>query len=265
MIRTNFEKESLLVGENFGKLIEKFGGKGAGLILMDRISREHPWIENLGGRVPKYHLLPTDYYASIEKIFKRKGIVLDDLNDEEHILRQRSITHILHTMADECAAAFPQEAANSKEAWRPVDAEKFHIRSSSTIEDFVDDRFFGTFHTLGRESFFYGYGKHPKPQAIRNLLELVTHFYAMKLSNPDKIREHDKLGIIVMPTVEGNSTIVYSRYPEVSDSRSVVEVASQSFLSYTPLQLIFMDDDGNLNIYAAKMHREEREVKIPSF
>ena len=202
MKRQKFDEESHIIGGDFSKVIDRYGGKGAGLLLLEGIGRKKS-LFNYVFQLPRFHLVHTGYYEAIEPILRRNIKSADDLTDRKALLRKRSLKSILEKIAEKCAGAFPEEAGLSRNAFAPIIAPSFHLRSSTTIEDFKDDRYFGTFGTEAHESIFFGYGKHKIPQIIDSLLSLVTGFYARKWIYEDfEIPKDEKLGFVLMPSVE---------------------------------------------------------------
>jgi len=62
---------------------------------------------------------------------------------------------------------------------------RYHLRSSTTVEDFVDDRYYGTFETLQRRESFNKQKRGQKLPLVHDVIELVKWFYAMKHHTDD--------------------------------------------------------------------------------
>ena len=122
--------------------------------------------------------------------------------------------------------------------------DSFHLRASTTIEDFVDDRYYGTFHTDCGDRFYQG-------QSGRNhFLKAILHFYIQKhlYKKQFHLPVDERLGLVFMPTVgeEGRDhhVIGYSCYPEKPELGVVLEVSQLAFMGRTPRQLLFVRENG---------------------
>ena len=167
----DFKRESEILGSDFNEAIDKFGGKGAGLLLL----------EKLGGRIPNYVLIPT----------------------------------------------------NSESLEELVDYDEAHVRSSTTIEDWRDPEYWGTFLTqcFVKNEFI--------DRSVR-----YNHAHLKQLMKDDEfdIPKDTKLGIAVMESIKGHSFTVYSSYPPEIGGPCAIEICRQGRASDCPMQLFLVSN-----------------------
>lgn len=266
MIRNNFETESRIVRADFGKLIERLGGKGAGLKLIDELIRKG----ELHFPMMNYHCVNTAHYVAAEAALNKTVKELEDLEDEA-LKKNNEFNQVIDAISQELRGAFQREFAESRQAHAPVSAHQFHLRSSTTLEDFKDDRYFGTFQTAGYEALFWGNNSTCEKG---KLIDLIATFYGMKVFGKERfnIGDEERLGLVLMPTVnqyfsprETFHLIAYSGYPETKDSPAVIEVSKRTQFSNDPLELIFVQKDGTINICPARNMSAPRNYIPPTF
>ncbi len=247
MRRDSFERESAFLGRDFASRIKEIGGKAAGLdILQKALDDWGYW--NCG--VPEYVVIPTDVYVRVEERLK-KGESIEDISQEAFAL---------------CRKFFPKAAAQvEKDPHAPYyDYDHFHLRSSSQVEDFVDDRYFGTFQTIPFKPFFTNIGVRPEA--------LWRRFYSMKTEYKEhfQLPDDEALAVILMRSYGSDRrdnlkhATVYSHYPEARELGAVIELnGHDSTFDYTPLQLLFVKDDSVTVHHAVK--NDFRRYPIDSF
>ncbi len=236
MKRTIFDRENRIVGRDFSKLIEEEGGKSAGLhLLVDGIKGFSPKRKQLG--FSDWHTIPTSKYREFERMLD-KSEVEELLDNPLELLETPSIRNLLEDILQDCEGAFPEEYAYSLEATAPAWAAPFHLRSSTTVEDFKDDRYFGTFLTQNSRFF---YPMRPSfSEGGKNILEAMLVFYAMKYSGNYDLADNAALGLVLMLTVgeyQDRHVTVYSSYPE-RDSPVLIEVQEVEPFGLNPIELI---------------------------
>ena len=273
MRRTSFDRESRLLGRDFSALIDREGGKSAGLHLLEAGIKRFVQQRRLRtgrralGTVP-WHTIPTETYEAAENILREQ---FKCLNDEEvwqlvysecELLKYPKIKKFIQSIVQECQEAFPEPYQDSLQAGAPADAVPFHLRSSTTIEDFRDDRYFGTFLSKGDDGFFFPY-EDGSCWGSQNLLEVLTNFYAMKFHSGGRFQldEKEKLAMILMPTASryrDNSVIAYSSYPEDASAPAVMEAWEVlSMEGMKPLQYMRMNQRGELEITPMTVERDK--------
>jgi hypothetical protein len=242
MIRIDFPKESKIVEEDFSKVIKDFGGKAAGLLLANKIffDRRGDSLLPDSPKIPKYFVFRTALYEIAERILREKiPKPLDRYKEEfpndnfvesdEEALLRTNVSRILFNDEDfmqelerglrSCRNKFKKDL-NYKEA-------EFYLRSSTTIEDFVDDRYYGTFKTLQRKKSFKKSKRGEKLPLVYDTMELIKYFYAMKYHTDGyfELNSEESLGMVFMPSIPGLHVISYSSYPEIPNSPVIHEVS----------------------------------------
>lgn len=281
MKRNSFEHETIMAREDFDSLIDREGGKAAGLHLMDEGLADFLYDE-LGmfgasfGQVP-WHPIPTQHYKKVESVLRKRlqsksdrdviNLLYDDGGRRE-LLEVPEIKAVIDRVMMGCQRKFPDLHQASLEAFAPAHAVPFHLRSSTTTEDFRDDRYYGTFLTKEREGFFYTYKGGSFCSGSDNLLELMLSFYARKFhaSGRFEIDENESLGMVLMPTVtsqdfKDRAVIVYSAYPEDRQSPALIEVwekRSYHMGGAVPLQLMKIHDMNNIQVIPSDIEPSDR-------
>jgi hypothetical protein len=257
MLRNSFTQESALLGSDFTQRLEEVGGKAAGLELMVAGLARHKHSSDFV--VPQYAVVPTSFYERSEQLFdellgdplafyapRASGVdsdlavtpkeslpefaqlrALDGISRHPHLLLADARVNELFTeMNTVLAQRFPSDARNG--------GGTFHLRSSSTSEDFRDDRYYGTFETQEAINFFHS--------PIQHLLRTYVNFYLMKRFGDYALPADEKLACILMRTARGTSArliISYSRYPEDTQGDTVLEVSEKTLDLLLPRHLIF--------------------------
>ena len=257
MRRNSFEAESRIVGQDFGQLIEQEGGKSAGLHLL---TKGIPYLRAKGklrtrdvpcpiGTV-KWYPVPTRAYRQLEPILGELISRLDGTKDERlrirELLYHQEIAKVMREATGQVAKAFPGYHEDSFR--QPIQhIPRFHVRTSTTLCDFRDDRYFGTFLTKGDEPFFQEFEDEFSgevfSQGAKLILELMLDFYAKKHFGKDiyGIDDNEKIGCVVMPTTGKYDldVIAYSSYPEVRASPALLETwVRKSLQGHAALELV---------------------------
>ena len=225
MRRTSFERESAFLGRDFSRVIQEVGGKAAGLqILQKALDTWGFWTFG----IPEYVIIPPDFYLRVEERL-HKGQAIDDLSLEAFNL---------------CAQHF----FGSREG--DISEDTYHVRSSSQIEDFVDDRYFGTFQTIPFTNIF-----------LRGFpSSLWRDFFEMKTRSKDRfgLPEDEALALIVMKSYGGYAhpdmkhVTIYSHYPEARNLGAVIELSEHIPHEHShPLQLLFQRNSGKFFVHHA--------------
>jgi len=242
MIKTHFSRESEIINRDFSDYISEYGGKAAGLFLARKIFFNNKGYSLIEGspKIPLYSLFRTSLYNEAERIIKEKIPQPLDRYKEEHpndifvesdeeALLRTNVSGILFNDEN-----FMKELERGLKPCREnflkysnYQEIKFHLRSSTTIEDFVDDRYYGTFKTLQRRESFKKSKRGEKLPLVYDTIELIKWFYAMKHHTNDhfELRPEDSLGMVIMPSVPGLHIISYSSYPEIPNSPVIHEVS----------------------------------------
>jgi len=136
VIRTSFELESALLGSNFEELIEKLGGKGAGLALLEAALKKFQNPAKNIIKIPKYSIASTETYNDIESLFLKADPFIHErwnlkFNDWNNSLEDECNTLLLKVMK-QFIAAFPAEYSFYDKYWLHLINPMFHIRSSTT-------------------------------------------------------------------------------------------------------------------------------------
>jgi len=296
MKRNLFDKETEITGRNFNELINEFGGKTAGIHLLDAGIRyflktgrlKQPpqnqrqlltFGSNPADSLP-FHQIPTTVYKLFEEIMKRNFGSKSDA--EMHSFRteegRRDIDNLndmwslISKVIRECEEEFPYQVKASSNASAPAYAPSFHLRSSATSEDFRDDRHFGTFGTIAKDAFFYDYHQRCLAQGRRSLLELMTDFYIQKFHSNGRfdLYKNDLLGMLLMPTIceyADKEVILYSAYPEDPSSPAIMEVwgNDREIPEKGPIELIRMTKDGieRIPAYVKNKDTESKKEELP--
>jgi len=263
MKRRGFPTIDAYLGLKFNQLINEVGGKGAGLELLHKLQGNYNKRQEYGvcgedwGYVG-YFSIGTSLYAEAERVLKK---VLKKPLQFYHKHTENKFNHpktndeaawqissdqlVPYLMADKRFAKeisiTLMKCGKRFRTW-PKNYH-YHVRSSSTIEDWRDDRYFGTFSTLQRVNSFFK-GEKDKHIPLRyHLISLIKRFYWMKHHAKDqyKLHENEKLGIVVTPSVTKymmRNLIVFSSYPEDEDSGVVIEVQDKERSYLGALQLL---------------------------
>jgi len=232
---------------DFAGLLSEFGGKGAGLKLLQ--AYDNLYFEHAGRLfIPRFHLIPTSVYATFENILKSEFPNIKDTPIEE-FRKNPNFSRELENLVESSLHAFPDAIKYAEEdgygnGW------PFYLRSSATIEDFREDRFYGTFPTAEKEFFFtekYGKGR-------EHFIHLIVSFYYKKFHQKElfNIGEEELLGMVFMPKLgdtNWHNAIVYSSYPEDPSSPTVIELSSMSEYRTEPEQLVFIDHNNKVEIH----------------
>lgn len=247
MRRENFERESAFLGKDFATRIKEVGGKAAGLELLEEaLNKWGFW--NCG--IPEYMVIPPSFYVRAqERFLKNEGI--EDISQEAF---------------DLCVNHFPRSAVEvKKDPSKPNYLyDHFHVRSSSQIEDFVDDRYFGTFQSYVFTPFFTRRGKWHE--------SLWKNFFDMKTTYKDNFQlpEDEALALILMKSYGGyenpslKHATIYSHYPEAPELGTVIELNEHNgVFDYQPLQLLFVKD--NVVTVHHAMKNDFRRYPVPTF
>ncbi len=243
--RTDFSRESAFLGQDFKKLLEETGGKAAGLKLLEKcIEKFGDYKGRLG--IPKYSVVPTSFWDEAETVLKReledpiawckKHEVLYDAQGEDEVkealvaitfskkkLQIPGLAQVVRKIRANLGRDFVDDLRARED---PESTGEYHLRSSSTVEDFVDDRYFGTFLSFGEIPFFSLKDKEGRKSLVGSLL---LDFYRKKQDSSIELSKEDKLALILMPSIKGwwfKHAIVYSSYPEESESVCRIEVSS---------------------------------------
>lgn len=247
MKRTSFEAESRIVGEDFNNLIEREGGKSAGLHLLrrgiDYLIKKGKLDTPRPIGTAKWHSIPTRVYTQLESELHQQ-ITEDNIHEIRYLL-DRGTAKILTQTVNEAEKIFPGACKDSYGTIR-AHMPKFHLRSSTTLCSFRDDQYFGTFLTKCGEPFF-ACGEGPYEGFIEGknqIFELVLDFYIKKHFRKEiyGIGENEKLGMVLMPTqgqYGDRDAITYSSYPEDKNAPTLIETwVRKSLEGKAPLELI---------------------------
>ncbi|MEK6948520.1 MAG: hypothetical protein AABX19_04750 [Nanoarchaeota archaeon] len=261
MKRTDFSRESQIVGRDFNELIRKYGGKAAGLHLAEKIFHDSRNFMSDSPIIPRSAAITTSLYDIAESILKNaipkplewykekyKNNPSWQVNNDKTAILNSDISDVLYTDEN-----FMKELnKNLKNCRRKFHLYQFdyeyHLRSSSTIEDFVDDRYFGTFTTLQRKEVFNKSKRRGKLPLAADIVELIKWFYTMKhhTNGSFELSDEDSLGMILMESIPGLHVISYSSYPEIPGSPVVHEVSKVShYEDSAPNPLVFIKVHGN--------------------
>lgn len=259
MKRNTFEAESRLVGEDFDKLIDREGGKSAGLHLLrrgiDQFVKAGKLKTSCAVGTVDWLSLGTDHYVAFEKMLRKLVRKYHSSKDKEsfessakRILSGENFRTTIYQMTNLCAKRFESERFASSGVRASGFAPQFHLRSSTTLEDFKDDRYFGTFSTKPGLAFFYIVRTRPcgsdDLMGTEAIVDLMIDFYSKKhLSEGGfEIGEKEKMGLVLMPTIGlygDRDVISYSSYPEDPSAPSVIETWTRGCLDgKIPLELI---------------------------
>ncbi|MBI2129636.1 hypothetical protein HYU07_05330 [Candidatus Woesearchaeota archaeon] len=298
MIRHDFPRESEIIGEDFGALIRRIGGKNAGHRLFAKIQKD------LETRIPEIKdfyqpenlEIETSYYDRFEKIMltqfgkpfewfkslpeetrKIGGGVLNPEDDVDILWRisygykpgqeytilpnaliqaSPDIKNVLYEIQEMARKKFPDADARKE----------FHLRSSTTIEDFVDDRYYDTFKTMDGVPLFEQRFNPEHNNLITYILSMFINFYLMKHHSEGKYGlDNVSFALGIQPTISISTykekdlfAIIYSSYPEYKEKRTVIEVngilsdplfgGSFFGLNIAKIQLTSIDKGGHIYI-----------------
>ncbi len=276
MRRESFDKESKFLGSNLSEIIATFGGKEAGLRVLDRFMSSASQRRKFSDvRIPNRLAIDRTSYDDFESILKTElptlvaavtreyrydtGVISDAqalrlLSFKEHMSPLwdiDSLRVIVDGLLERCAHAFPEELAQSSNQQRfsPASAPNFHVRSSTTVEDFRDDTYYGTFTTRCDHLLFPDRDSSVLSRGRAMIGEVLLSFYIQKHLTPELLLDSGVgLGLVVMPTISSERTrhaIVYSRYPEDILSPVVIEVSQPHYfggiMRSEPRQVLFVD------------------------
>ena len=255
MQRTIFSEETKILGEDFEEILKRFGGKNAGIKLVEKLVNDYDFY------VPDYVPISTDLYTIAQEILRE-----EIKSPNEEYIRQEGIKSYHENEADtflnlnleeillkdpNFKSQIHKELRKIRRKFNPNDSKneglKFHIRSSSTIEDFRDDRYYGTFKTNSYfESPFFKRNTRDMPRIVSGLIDQIKWFYAMKEHWPyDMELEGENLAMMVMASHEHQLHITsYSSYPETNNSTVIHEIGKSTIdESPDPLCLIKVHGD----------------------
>lgn len=223
MKRNDFSIESKILGRDFNGLIEGVGGKTAGIELLMKISEKyslfHRW------EIPNYKVLSTKLCKNLDN---HLNLYKDELSDfvcnhnyNENLGKIYSI--IKDKLKDKEIDNFIQRLKREK-------IEYFHLRSSTTIEDWKDDKYYGTFETKeGSFKLMKNY-KNKKISSLEiksSINNLFCDFFIKKFYGGFDL-ENESLGILGMETIGKEEdklhVTIYSSYPEKDSSIGYIEI-----------------------------------------
>lgn len=253
--RNSFELESSFLGQDFNALIEERGGKGAGLMLIEKGMRH--FSSGSGMLYPKSVIIPASFYSRAERIFLDRLGHKIDYDTIKPLRKNRHLNGILEEAYRKCKRAFPGIVSESNSYSAPGWAPSFHLRSSATVEDFRDDSYYGTFKTEEANGFFH------QRMGIHHLLNLMISFYEQKIDGETGLGMDDKLAMILMPTIRRLPdrtlhTILYSTYPEDRSAPTAIEIWRKHGYYSGTVQLVFIDDRDRITVHQAKEYDESK-------
>ncbi len=269
MRRTSFPRESEILGQRFDKLIGREGGKGAGLRLLHKLQEAlgSQFREIASLEIPDYGVIPTihykrfeeclddlfertaplDWYTSLENTVTR-GLRAVPKKDSEAVEILSTYDYDTPPLIDRVLDATPQLRRIVKKGYnlardRFGDSNgKFHLRSSTTIEDFVDDRYWGTFETSQGIDFFGMEQEREYRNGVYFIFTQFMQFYGIKRFSTGSLQLEDvDLALVLQRTREGKLTIAYSSYPEEKIKETKIEVA-RARVHYTTQGWMIMYD-----------------------
>lgn len=227
MIRTNFDKESMLVEQDFLALIERYGGKTAGLMLFQKL------IDRLGSekliKIPPYYPSTTELYNEFEQIVKANGGVSlfqekDGNWKELDKITPLLLTSMFNTFKELLDEMVIEALRHFQKIGMMVDRKTlFHARISSTVEDFIDDRYWAvmpTFAGLPLFEDFYGWFHSKKIKFIEKvIIYLFYEFYCLKQQPSYELPSNASAGVLIHKTLDNTAshgliTTAYSAFPE---------------------------------------------------
>lgn len=153
-------ESALRIFPQFDFYRKNYGGKAAGLKLLEEILRTNPYYFSFED---KYSLLPCKFLSlKLYDYFKKYK------NNNPSIYR----------------ITLPRNTINSQN--------KFHFRSSSTLEDWIDLSLFGTFLTISEKI----QHKRDLVSSISALFQSFTYYQEISY-----ISENESLGVVIMPSL----------------------------------------------------------------
>lgn len=222
--RYSFEKESELLGNDFNNSIDIIGGKATGYDMLRKVVGESNYLPPLTTRnmvFTYHHNIDTSFYFRFEKIMDEKlkdpksfaqeiGISPDKVNggndifrflrEPEELKKVPEMVEIFSELMGNLERAFPEHVAFDAQAPSPFYAVSYHVRSSTTIEDFRDDRYKGTFKTVTRKPVLYGANK-GFHYGEGDVIDMYVSFYAKKRHPKFELGKDDALALLVMPSL----------------------------------------------------------------
>ncbi|MBI4451429.1 hypothetical protein HY642_05625 [Candidatus Woesearchaeota archaeon] len=224
-----FRRESAFLGENFEDIIEREGGKAAGLRLLDA------GLSSFGTfKIPYKPLLRVPRYVIPAAVYRGAEPLIAGCEDWRE---NKPLSNYLRRVMNDCKREFPYHAVAGNSRYSGVEPALFHLRSSSTNEDFRDTRLYGTYGSVC-EPFFSG----KPPEGLSYMAMLMTLFCnAKRKPHPTHpvVGAADALAMVLMPTVRGKQVIAYSSNPEEPGSHTTLEISEQEFGGgFSPLQLV---------------------------
>lgn len=272
MQRDDFSIESAVLGRDFARAIRDFGGKTAGILLLQQLiadyhathRNESLWKPEI--KVPGHAAIPTRMYGNAERLLRR--ILADPLKtcpkeayrgeDADDAARAISAQWVEQQLRKDSAFERILEETISgigrKEIWFHG-VRSAHVRSSTTIEDWRDDRHYGTFPTKIIDVTHDAQHASSQRQAMTSaLISLIREFYLMKHHTGNQyLLNRQRLGVLVMPTIGdpafpgATHVTVHSSRPEDPSAPVAMEVsAHKKYASITethPRQLLFAGQD----------------------
>ncbi|MDO8741230.1 MAG: PEP/pyruvate-binding domain-containing protein [Candidatus Woesearchaeota archaeon] len=298
MIRRDFSRESEIMGKDFAALIRKVGGKNAGHRLFAKIQkdleeripeiREFHQLENLEIETSYYDRFeeimltqfgkPLEWFKSLPEETRKIGGGVIDPKDDIDILKRIFCGYKPGQDNQILPNAFIQDFSYIKKILYEIqemsrkkftdadDRKEFHLRASTTIEDFVDDRYYDTFKTMEGVPLFEQRFNPEHANSIIYVLSQFVHFYLMKHNSEGKYElDNVSFALGIQPTINVSTykekdlfAISYSSYPEYKEKRTVIEVngilpdplfgGSFFGVNTAKIQLITVDKEGHICI-----------------
>ncbi|MFB6246296.1 MAG: hypothetical protein ABEI74_01745 [Candidatus Pacearchaeota archaeon] len=152
MRRNDFSRESELIGKDFSEVLERFGGKAAGVMLLDSIvsDREFSLSKNsVNLPIPPYAVLSTSISKELSWILEssKKGLQ-ESIEEDIYPNNISKVADKLGKPSRDCSNIenFLGKIRRLDEPFPSSSGPSYwHLRSSSTVEDWKDDKYFGTF------------------------------------------------------------------------------------------------------------------------
>ena len=258
MKRNNFSIESKLLGRDFHGLIEEVGGKAAGIELLRTLGEKDASLGINRWSIPDYAILSTKYFKTFENsLLAHKEELSEFMKNNNYYENRKKIYSLIKDKLNN------KEIDNFIQRVKRKKIEHLHLRSSTTIEDWKDDKYFGFFKTI--ES---GFSLIPNCKKERlnfkeiksSISDLFCDFLVKKFYlSPDL--DNESLGILAMQSVrkeykDALHLTVYSSYPEKDPSTSYIEIwkveGDYSFPQNYPRQLIKISKN-NLEIFQMEL------------
>lgn len=264
MKRTDFSIESKIIGRDFNELIQEVGGKATGVELLFRLREKCP----LGLDIPYCRILSTRTFKTLEKSFlPYKEELIEFVKNHNYTENMGKVFSIFdRSLIEKDLDNFVVKLSRVNKKY---DFRDWHLRSSTTIEDWKDDKYFGCFKT--KQNSFKQMSNYKKRRfshnGIRSSMDnlfcdfLVKKFYL----SPDL--DNESLGILAMQSVrkeykDALHLTIYSSYPEKDPKTSYVEIwkidGDYSYPQNYPRQFVKISKE-NIEIFQMEL-KDETEL-----